>query len=108
VGNLEYRTRPFEVLATELGGVLFVDSGDAMTGFDNFYPHTTAGAGIRFLFPQFERFVFRADFGEGLTDRTQSFFVTFGQAFPIENVGGSVASGGTSAATSAFGAFLGQ
>jgi hypothetical protein len=110
VANIELRTRPVEVLATEVGGVLFVDFGDAVNGFDHFVPRQGEGVGLRVLFPQFERFVLRADFGVGglAPGFTQSFFVTFGQAFPIESVGGSVASGGTSASTSAFGGFLGQ
>ena len=63
VANFEFRSRPFEVLSCQVGGVLFYDVGDAMTGFDNLRVKQSLGGGLRVLLPQFNRAVFRADIG---------------------------------------------
>ncbi|OJH41973.1 BamA/TamA family outer membrane protein [Cystobacter ferrugineus] len=59
--NLEYRTRPLVLYTVHLGGVLFYDAG---TAFDE-APSVvhTVGLGVRLLFPQFNTFPFRLDFG---------------------------------------------
>jgi surface antigen Omp85-like protein len=59
--NLEYRTRPLVLYTVHLGGVLFYDAG---TAFDE-APSVvhTVGLGVRLLFPQFNTFPFRFDFG---------------------------------------------
>lgn len=98
--NLEFRSRPFEILKTQLGGTVFYDAGDAFYGFDNLRMKQSAGAGLRLLLPQINRIVIRADWGFPLTpgyrygdvipgtDRRVGGFpgeltITFGQAFPI-------------------------
>ena len=116
--NVEFRTRPIEILSCQLGGVLFYDAGDAVNGMDHILSprdsleglHHAVGGGARFLFPQVDRVVFRADVGFPVGPRpagvgAASFFVTFEQAFGLNGVGGSVASGG---ATSSVGGALGQ
>ena len=55
VANFEFRSRPVEVLSCQVGGVLFYDVGDAMTGFDNLRVKQSVGGGLRVLLPQFNR-----------------------------------------------------
>lgn len=95
VANIELRTRPVEILSCQLGGVLFLDVGDAFNGFSDLYLKRAAGFGVRAMFPQINRVVFRADWGFPLAplaaDRKQGGFpgeltVTFGQAFPVPQV----------------------
>jgi hypothetical protein len=75
--NLEFRSRPVEILKAQLGGVLFYDVGDASTRFfcftdgsdrggsglgcRGFDPKQSLGFGVRALFPQVNRAVFRFD-----------------------------------------------
>lgn len=70
--NLEFRSRPIEILKAQVGGVLFYDVGDATTRFfceadgvlrcRGFDPKQSLGFGVRALFPQVNRAVFRIDF----------------------------------------------
>ncbi len=64
--NLEYRTAPVVFHTLHVGGVLFYDAGSA---FDR-RPKVvqSVGVGIRFLFPQFNVYPFRLDFGYVLND----------------------------------------
>jgi hypothetical protein len=101
--NVEFRSRPVEILSCQLGGVAFFDVGDAFKGFggpytglDRFVPYQAVGAGIRALFPWLDRTVFRADVGlpierprDPATNApipAYSFLVSFGQAFATPNV----------------------
>jgi hypothetical protein len=86
--NLEFRSRPFELLSVQFGGALFFDAGDAFDDFSQIRLKQGAGFGLRVLFPQLERVVMRIDWGFPLTKGIlppQSFpgdiVVTFGQAF---------------------------
>jgi hypothetical protein len=89
--NLEFRTMPVEVLhAAQLGGALFYDVGDAFDGWNNLRPAQSTGFGIRTLFPQLDRLVFRADVGFPVGESAHlpgvapwSFFIAFGQAFGL-------------------------
>lgn len=91
--NLEYRSRPVEILSLQLGGAVFYDVGDAFSGFDHLRPRHSVGVGFRALFPQLDRFVFRGDLGfpvgrplpSGVF--ATSFFFAFEQAFPVPGVG---------------------
>ncbi len=94
VANLEYRTRPFEIWKVQLGGVAFYDAGDAFNGFSSFRPVHDVGFGLRALFPTFDRIVFRADVGFPISASPipasvgpATFFVTFGQGFPLPSLG---------------------
>lgn len=94
VGNLEFRSRPVQLLSCQFGAVAFFDIGDAMQGFDKLHLKESAGLGVRALFPQLNRVIFRIDLGFPL-DRTQaacptsspckidafSYFMAFEQAF---------------------------
>jgi hypothetical protein len=94
--NVEFRSRPVEILSCELGAVAFYDVGDAFNGFDHFVPYQSIGAGIRAVFPWLDRYVFRADIGfpiERPSDPATrvpvapySFLISFGQAFTTPTV----------------------
>lgn len=61
--TLEFRTRPLEILKTQWGLVLFHDAGDAYEHAADMNLHHSVGAGVRALFPQFDRVAFRLDAG---------------------------------------------
>jgi hypothetical protein len=93
--NVELRSRPVEILTCQLGGVAFFDSGDAFRGFDRFRPYQSVGIGLRALFPQLDRTVFRVDIGFPLEQPRDvygariaplGFHVSFDQAFPTPTV----------------------
>lgn len=93
VMNMEFRTTSVEILKCAFGAVAFLDSADAANGFDNLSLKQSAGFGIRALFPQVNRAVFRADLAFPLKrgpfpDRgidtpidPVGFFFSFNQAF---------------------------
>jgi hypothetical protein len=92
--NLEYRTRHFTLLGTQIGGVLFYDVGDAFDGFENMRPKQAVGVGLRMVFPYFDRIVFRADLGIPISASPLptgvspvQFIVTFNQAFQLPTFG---------------------
>lgn len=107
VSNLEFRSRPVSLLTAQVGGVLFHDMGDAFTDFDSIHMKHSVGGGIRVLFPELDRAVFRLDIAVPLTTPNLSthdysacmpagvackkldpvtYFVTFGQAFDFTTV----------------------
>ncbi|MBI2388466.1 MAG: BamA/TamA family outer membrane protein [Deltaproteobacteria bacterium] len=59
----ELRSRPLEILKTQWGLVLFHDAGSAYETTSDLRMHHSVGAGLRALFPQFDRVAFRLDFG---------------------------------------------
>jgi outer membrane protein assembly factor BamA len=92
--NLEYRSRPFEILKVQLAGVAFYDAGQAFDSWSAFNPVHDVGFGVRALFPTFDRIVFRADVGFPISQSPlpagvgpATFFITFGQAFPLPALG---------------------
>src|SRR5262249_34832473 len=98
VYNLEYRSPPVELLSCQLGGAAFYDAGHAADDFRTLRLRHSVGLGLRALFPQLERIVFRADLGfplqPGLDPGVARYAlsVTFEQAFGVPSVGGRVAS----------------
>jgi len=64
--NVEYRTAPLVFRTVHLGGVLFFDSGSAFNRRPDMVH--SVGLGVRLLFPQFNVFPFRFDFGYVLND----------------------------------------
>lgn len=93
--NMEFRSRPVEILSCQLGGVVFFDSGDAFRGLDTFTPYQSVGFGLRALFPQLDRIVFRADLGfpierpldsTGVPVAPYGFQISFGQALGVPSV----------------------
>lgn len=89
--NIEFRSRPIEILSAHVGAAVFYDVGDAFDGFDELHMKHGAGAGLRVLIPQLDRTVFRADWGlplsPGYSTLPGSFFVTFKQAFGLPALG---------------------
>ena len=91
--NIEFRTRPVEILKLQLGGALFYDVGSAWDGEDSLDISQSAGFGMRALFPQLDRVVLRVDVGFPIAQgglppgvAPASFFASFEQAFPMPNV----------------------
>lgn len=91
--NLEFRTRPIEILTCQLGAAFFFDAGDAFDGFSKMRIKKSVGFGIRGLFPQLDRAALRVDVGFPLnpvdiTSRAYPFEIvaTFSQAFPVPSI----------------------
>jgi hypothetical protein len=92
--NAEYRSRPWQLFqSVQVGGVLFYDAGDAFFGWRQLDLQHAVGLGVRILFPQLDRLVFRADVGFPLVRSSipggaspVSFYVTFGQAFSLYEI----------------------
>jgi hypothetical protein len=61
--NLEYRTPPWARSWLHLGGAAFYDAGEIYTATSTFKLRQAVGLGVRLLFPQFNREVYRFDFG---------------------------------------------
>jgi hypothetical protein len=85
--NVELRSRPLQLLdSLQVGAVAFYDAGHAFDAWDELQLHHSAGAGVRMLFPQLDRVLFRIDLGFPIDApggvAPASFFATFGQAFP--------------------------
>jgi hypothetical protein len=117
--NLEFRTHSIDVFTAQVGLVGFYDVGDAFNSFSpglcratgtqsnpvyptSFCPVQGIGAGLRILFPQLDRVVFRGDIGFPLGQGRDlpgvtpvSFFVTLGQAFYTPTVMPSSGTGST-------------
>ena len=77
----------------ELGAAFFYDAGDAFNGYANLHVYQSVGVGVRTLFPQLDRQVFRFDLGfpigAGATLPGVSpvaFFLSFGQAFDMPSL----------------------
>lgn len=83
--NVEFRSRPVEILSCQVGGALFFDIGDAFDG-GAISPKSATGFGVRGLFPQLDRKVFRIDVAlplvrSGAALGPVGFYVAFEQAF---------------------------
>lgn len=89
-GTLELRTSAINVLSARVAGVAFYDVGGAGGSLREARPNQSLGAGVRVLFPQINRQVFRLDWAVPYTAGPQrasrsalpgAFYFTFGQAF---------------------------
>jgi len=82
--NVELRSRPVEILSCQVGAALFFDIGDAFDG-PAIAPKSSTGFGVRGLFPQLDRKVFRLDIAFPMvrsgTQGPVGFYVAFEQAF---------------------------
>ncbi|MDQ2644205.1 MAG: hypothetical protein M3020_10345 [Myxococcota bacterium] len=85
--NLEFRSAGLNLLSVECGAAAFYDVGGAADGFEQLSLRQSAGIGLRFMFPEFDRIVLRADWGFPLSPGYATFpgalFFTFSQAFPV-------------------------
>ena len=87
---------PIEILSCQLAAVGFFDAGDAFDSWSTFEPFQSVGVGLRALFPQLDRGVFRADLGfpierpinsaNGLPIAPFAFLLSFGQALTVPSV----------------------
>ena len=94
--NVEFRSRPVEILSCQLAAVGFFDAGAAFSSFSTLEPLQSLGFGLRGLFPQLDRGVFRADIGfpiERPLDRSTgapiapfAFVISFAQALQVPSV----------------------
>lgn len=93
LGNIEFRSRPVEILSCQLGGAVFFDTGDAFSGFGDMSLKQSVGFGVRVLFPQLDRTVLRVDWGFPVTPGYRDpdglpgdIVITFRQAFLAPDV----------------------
>lgn len=79
-GNVEYRTLPLDIWSVQLGGVAFYDVGSVYQALRSAAVHHAAGLGLRLLFPQVNRDVFRFDFGVPLDETGFAILFSYGTA----------------------------
>ncbi|MFO7179057.1 MAG: BamA/TamA family outer membrane protein [Pseudomonadota bacterium] len=83
--NVELRTRGIDILSAQCGLAAFYDVGGVANRVSDIALRQSVGVGLRILFPQANRYVFRADYGlplsPGYPTLPGGVFVTFGQAF---------------------------
>ena len=61
IGHVEVRTAPAAVFSQRFGGLIFYDVGDAAPSFSQMLPKHDLGLGLRWLIPQLNSSVIRAD-----------------------------------------------
>jgi hypothetical protein len=91
--NLEFRTRSIDILSVQTGAVAFWDAGDAFDGWSEMRIKHGIGVGLRAVFPQFSRDVWRLDWAIPLTRSAAvngtfpgEFVLTFQHAFLLQAV----------------------
>jgi hypothetical protein len=94
--NVEFRSRPVEVLSCQIAAVGFFDAGNAFQDISKLESFQSLGVGLRGLFPQLDRGVFRADIGfpierplnpaTGASIAPFAFVLSFGQAIEVPSV----------------------
>jgi len=89
-GSLEFRSFAVNVLSARIGAVAFYDLGGASDSLAELALNQSIGAGVRILFPQLNRQVFRLDWGAPLTPGLRGYrpfpggiYFTFRQAFEM-------------------------
>jgi hypothetical protein len=86
--NTELRSRPLNVLASQIGGALFFDVADAQDGWPP-KPKSSAGVGLRLVLPQLDRNVIRFDVGFPIEKAPGAgvvgFYFALDQAFPARS-----------------------
>jgi hypothetical protein len=78
LANFEYRSQPWLLQSVHLGVVAFYDVGSVYQRLSQARFHHNVGAGLRVLFPQLNRTVFRLDFGVPLDSPGLSVQMTYG------------------------------
>lgn len=85
--NAEFRTTSVDIFSMQVGVDAFYDAGGAADDVPELTFVHSAGLGLRILFPQLDRTVFRIDWGfplsPGYSTIPGALFVTFGQAFAM-------------------------
>jgi hypothetical protein len=94
-GTLELRTSSIDVWSARVGAVAFYDVGGTGESLGDASPNQSLGAGVRVLFPQINRQVFRVDWAVPFTRGPQrqpdralpgAIYFTFGQAFDFPKI----------------------
>jgi hypothetical protein len=78
LANVEYRSKPWLLQSVHLGLVAFYDAGSVYRKLSTARFHHDAGLGLRVLFPQLNRSVFRLDFGVPLDGPGASVQLSYG------------------------------
>lgn len=90
--NTEFRSAAVDILSAQCGLAVFYDAGGAAQRFRDLALKESTGLGLRVLFPQLDRVLFRADWAFPLSKGSRSLpgslFVSFGQAFLMPELGG--------------------
>lgn len=90
--NAEFRTFGIDILSAQLGAAVFYDLGGVDDVVANIQLRQAAGVGLRLVFPQAARMVWRLDWGVPLSGDVPvfpgAFQFTFGQAFPMPSPSG--------------------
>jgi hypothetical protein len=90
--SIELRTFAINILSARVGGVAFYDLGGVGESVPELRLKQSLGAGVRVLFPQLNRAVFRLDWAAPLTASVSripdqplpgTIYFTFGQAFDL-------------------------
>ena len=88
--SAELRTTSIDLFSAQVGGAVFYDAADTPNNFQHVFLRQGAGVGLRILFPEFDRIVFRADWGFPITPGYQTFpgafFISFKQAFEMPGI----------------------
>jgi hypothetical protein len=89
--TMEFRTKPIDILKTQWALVAFHDAASAYESVSELKMHHSVGAGLRVLFPQFDRVAFRLDVGVPVRSPTPipqpwSMIFTVGQAFSFPSI----------------------
>lgn len=88
--SAELRTSAVNILSARVGAALFYDVGGVGKQLQDVALHQSVGAGVRILFPQVNRQVFRVDWAAPLTAPYRALpggiYISFGQAFDMPNV----------------------
>jgi len=88
--TVEFRTKPIDILKTQWALVAFHDAASAYATVSDLKMHHSVGAGVRVLFPQFDRVAFRLDVGFPVASPTPvnpySVIFTVGQAFSFPSI----------------------
>lgn len=85
LSSVEYRTHPINWRSAHIGFVAFYDAGTVYTRLHEARMSYSVGTGLRILFPQFDRYVFRVDLGVPLSTPGFQVLAGFGsnQALPL-------------------------
>jgi hypothetical protein len=90
--NAEFRTRSIDLFSVHSGLAAFFDAGDASDGFRHLYLRQSAGVGLRFLVPELDRVVLRADWAfpfepaPGYSTFPGTLYVTYEQAMSMPSL----------------------
>ncbi|MBI1946844.1 MAG: hypothetical protein HYS27_14205 [Deltaproteobacteria bacterium] len=83
--TLEWRSLPIDLATIQLGLAAFYDAGAIFFEPAEAKPHHSIGVGVRFLFPQFNRGVYRLDLAAPLDELGVRVLLSFGDTQMVEH-----------------------